>query len=136
MRQETTSGGEKHASGAGAEKKGWRRIVSIAGPVAVGVAGLAAAAGVGYVQGEKAGAARAVAHEIFTREHKELREIEAGVARVKETIAKIRAAESGDASTAAPTDLKDPGSSGAAVPLGLHPPKHTGGPDTLGAGER
>ncbi len=94
VRQENTSGAEKQASGAGA-KRGWRRVMSLAGPVAVGVAGLAAAAGVGYVRGEKAGAARAVAHEIFTREHRELREIQEGVERVKQTIAKIRQEELG-----------------------------------------
>ncbi len=141
MRQETTSGGEKQASGAGAKKKGWRRVVSLAGPVAVGVAGLAAAAGVGYVRGEKAGAARAVAREIFTREHRELREIQDGVARVKQTIEKIRQEELGSASAdgratngipqqgaavidgaPAPAPTFDPGSTGPTPPDGTSPP--------------
>lgn len=112
MRQENTSGGEKQASGAGA-KKGWRRIVSWAGPVAVGVAGLAAAAGAGYLQGEKIGAARAVAREVFTREHRELREVQAGIERAREVLRKIhdqerRAASELRATSAEPRATKAP----------------------------
>ena len=88
MRQESTSGEKKQARGAGA-RGAWRRILSVAGPVAVGVAGLAAAAGVGYLQGEKIGAAKAVAREIFTRQHSELREIQAGVEIARQKLSKI-----------------------------------------------
>ncbi|HPA20737.1 MAG TPA: hypothetical protein PLU30_23520 [Verrucomicrobiae bacterium] len=92
MRQESTSGGEKQASGAGA-KKGWRRIVSLAGPAAVGAAGLAAAAVGGYLEGEKVGAARAVAHELFTREHRELREVQGGIELVRQRLYRLHAEE-------------------------------------------
>lgn len=123
MRQESTSGGEKQArealelgplpaSGVAwlepapgdrplplrpASGKRFSRILRgarlWAGPVAVGAAGLAAAAGVGYLQGEKIGAAKAVAREVLVRDHRELREIQGGIELVRQKLYKIHAEE-------------------------------------------
>ena len=100
-------------------------MMSWAGPVAAGVAGLAAAAGVGYLEGEKIGAAKAVAREILVRDHRELREIESGVELVRQKLYRLHAEERRAldalreaAGTNSVTITNDGGPAGMASPAG------------------
>jgi hypothetical protein len=139
MSEETTAAPEKQPKSVGSEGGAWATARRRLGQGFVGLLALAAAAGGGYMEGEKIGAAKAVAREVFTREHRELKDLEGGIQTVRERLRKIHDQERAALKTITDTNAtqqQGPAGNGNPPPTSTASPVAPAGPASSVGGER